>query len=75
MREQFARAEAVEARRRLALLAAAGPVLSGSLDYEKRLEEYTPPRAELATVLLDIMEDNGSITSSPPRTRKRRRTS
>ena len=36
VREQLARAEAVGARRRLALLAAAGPALSASLDYERR---------------------------------------
>src|SRR5918993_5813250 len=42
VREQLARAEAVAARRRLALLEAAGPALSSaSLDYEKTLEGIT----------------------------------
>jgi hypothetical protein len=39
--EQLARAEAVAARRRLALLAAAGPTLSASLDYEDTLRRAT----------------------------------
>ena len=63
VREQLARAEAVEARRRLALLAAAGPALSASLDYEKTLEGITrllvPELADWC--LLDIVEDNGSL--------------
>jgi len=63
VKEQLARAEAVEARRRLALLAAAGPALSASLDYEETLEGITrllvPDLAEWC--LLDIVEDDGSI--------------
>ncbi|MBA3617265.1 MAG: PAS domain S-box protein, partial [Rubrobacteraceae bacterium] len=64
VREQLARAEAVEARRRLALLAAAGPALSSaSLDYEKTLERITrllvPELADWC--LLDIVEDGGSL--------------
>ena len=41
IREQLARAEAVEARRRLSLLAAAGPALSTSLDYGEILQRIT----------------------------------
>ena len=63
VREQLARAEAVEVRRRLALLAAAGPSLSASLDYEETLEEIThllvPELADWC--LLDIVEDDGSV--------------
>ena len=63
VREQLARAEAVEARRRLALLAAAGPSLSASLDYRETLEGITrllvPELADWC--LLDIVEDNGSV--------------
>jgi PAS domain S-box-containing protein len=63
VKEQLARAEAVEARRRLALLAAAGPALSASLDYEKTLEGITrllvPDLADWC--LLDIVEDDGSV--------------
>ena len=63
VKEQLARAEAVEARRRLALLAAAGPALSASLDYEETLERITrllvPELADWC--LLDIVEDDGSI--------------
>jgi PAS domain S-box-containing protein len=63
VKEQLARAEAVEARRRLALLAAAGPALSASLDYEETLEGITrllvPDLADWC--LLDIVEDDGSI--------------
>ncbi len=63
VREQLARAEAVEARRRLALLAAAGPALSASLDYEKTLEGITrllvPELADWC--LLDIVEDDGTL--------------
>jgi PAS domain S-box-containing protein len=62
-REQFARAEAVEVRRRLALLAAAGPSLSASLDYRETLERITrllvPELADWC--LLDMVEDNGSV--------------
>ena len=64
VREQLARAEAVEARRRLALLEAAGPALSSaSLDYEKTLEGITSLLVpELADwCLLDIVEDDGSL--------------
>ena len=63
VREQLARAEAVEARRRLALLAAAGPALSASLDYQETLERITrllvPELGDWC--LLDIMEDDGSV--------------
>ena len=62
-KEQLARAEAVEARRRLALLAAAGPALSASLDYTETLERITrllvPELADWC--LLDVAEDDGSI--------------
>jgi PAS domain S-box-containing protein len=62
-KEQLARAEAVEARRRLALLAAAGPALSASLDYQETLEGITrllvPELADWC--LLDIVEDDGSV--------------
>jgi PAS domain S-box-containing protein len=61
--EKLARAEAVAARRRLALLAAAGPALSASLDYEETLRRV--PRLvvpELADwCLLDIAEEDGSV--------------
>src|SRR5829696_3125915 len=63
VKEQLARTEAVEARRRLALLAAAGPALSASLDYQETLEGITrllvPELADWC--LLDIVEDDGSI--------------
>jgi len=63
VKEQLARAEAVEARRRLALLAAAGPALSASLDYQETLERITrllvPELGDWC--LLDIMEDDGSV--------------
>ncbi|MDQ3862038.1 MAG: PAS domain S-box protein [Actinomycetota bacterium] len=63
VKERLARAEAVEARRRLALLAAAGPALSASLDYQETLEGITrllvPELADWC--LLDIVEDNGSV--------------
>jgi PAS domain S-box-containing protein len=63
VKEQLARAEAVEVRRRLALLAAAGPSLSASLDYEETLEGITrllvPELADWC--LLDMLEDNGSV--------------
>jgi len=63
VREQLARAEAVTARRRLTLLAAAGPALSASLDYRKTLERITrllvPELADWC--LLDIVEDDGSV--------------
>ena len=63
VKEQLARAEAVEARRRLALLAAAGPALSASLDYGETLERITrllvPELADWC--LLDGVEDDGSI--------------
>ena len=64
VKEQLARAEAVEARRRLALLAAAGPALSASLDYTETLERITrllvPELADWC--LLDVAEDDGSIS-------------
>lgn len=63
VREQLARAEAVAARRRLALLAAAGPTLSASLDYEETLEGITrlvvPELADWC--LLDIVEEDGRV--------------
>jgi PAS domain S-box-containing protein len=63
VKEQLARAEAVKARRRLALLAAAGPALSASLDYTETLERITrllvPELADWC--LLDVAEDDGSI--------------
>ena len=62
-REQLARAEAVAARQRLALLAAAGPTLSTSLDYEETLEGITrlvvPELADWC--LLDIVEEDGRV--------------
>ena len=63
VKEQLARAEAVEARRRLSLLAAAGPALSASLDYADTLERIThllvPELADWC--LLDIVEDDGRV--------------
>ena len=63
VREQLARAEAVTARRRLALLAAAGPALSASLDYQETLERITrllvPELADWC--LLDIVEEDGNV--------------
>ena len=63
IKEQLARSEAVEARRRLALLAAAGPALSASLDYTETLERITrllvPDLADWC--LLDVARDDGSI--------------
>jgi PAS domain S-box-containing protein len=63
VKEQLARSEAVEVRRHLALLAAAGPSLSASLDYEETLEGITSLLVpELADwCLLDIVEDDGSV--------------
>jgi PAS domain S-box-containing protein len=64
VKEQLARAEAVEARRRLALLAAAGPALSSSLDYTEILERITrlivPELADWC--LLDGVEEDGTIS-------------
>jgi PAS domain S-box-containing protein len=64
VREQLARAEAVTARRRLTLLAAAGPALAASLDYEQTLEDITrllvPELADWC--LLDILEEDGSVS-------------
>jgi PAS domain S-box-containing protein len=63
VKEQLARAEAVDTRRRLALLAAAGPSLSASLDYGETLESIThllvPDLADWC--LLDIVEDDGTV--------------
>ena len=63
VREQLARAEAVAARRRLSLLAAAGPTLSASLDYRQTLEGITrlvvPQLADWC--LLDIVEEDGGV--------------
>ena len=62
-REQLARVEAVRARRRLALLAAAGTTLSASLDLEAMLEGIARLAVpELADwCLLDILEEDGSV--------------
>ncbi len=64
VKEQLARAEAVEARRRLALLAAAGPALSASLDYIetlKRIARLLVP--ELADwCLLDAVDEDGTVS-------------
>ena len=62
-REQLARVEAVKARRRLALLAAAGTTLSASLDFEATLEGIARLAVpELADwCLLDILEEDGSV--------------
>jgi PAS domain S-box-containing protein len=64
VKEQRARTEAVEVRRRLALLAAAGPSLSASLDYEETLEGITrllvPELADWC--LLDMVEYDGSVS-------------
>src|SRR3712207_6806736 len=64
VREQLARAEAVAARRRLAMLAAAGPALAASsLDYEQTLQRATrlvvPDLADWC--LLDIVEEDGRV--------------
>ena len=63
VKEQLARAEAVEVRRRLTLLAAAGPALSASLDHAETLKRITrlfvPELADWC--LLDGVEDDGSI--------------
>ena len=63
VREPLARAEAVAARRRLALLAAAGPALAASLDYEETLRRATrlvvPDLADWC--LLDIAEEDGRV--------------
>ncbi|HEU4492875.1 MAG TPA: PAS domain S-box protein, partial [Rubrobacteraceae bacterium] len=62
-REQLARVEAVRARRRLALLAAAGTTLSASLDYEATLEGIVhlvvPELADWCMV--DVLEEDGSV--------------
>jgi serine phosphatase RsbU (regulator of sigma subunit) len=62
-REQLARAEAVRARRRLALLASVGPVLYSYLDYEATLERIArlaiPELADWC--LVDILEEDGSV--------------
>ena len=62
-REQLARAEAVRARRRLALLASVGPVLYSSLDYGATLEKIARLAVpELADwCLVDIVEEDGSV--------------
>lgn len=60
-REQRARAEAVAARRRLSLLASAGPILAASLDYKATLERITrlvvPDLADWCSV--DIVDERG----------------
>jgi PAS domain S-box-containing protein len=62
-REQLARVEAVRARRRLALLAAAGTTLSASLDDEATLEGIAhlvvPELADWC--LLDVLEEDGTV--------------
>ncbi|HZY58108.1 MAG TPA: GAF domain-containing protein, partial [Rubrobacteraceae bacterium] len=62
-RERQARAEAVAMRRRLALLAEAGPMLSASLDYEATLEQIThltvPRLADCC--LVDVVEEDGAV--------------
>jgi PAS domain S-box-containing protein len=62
-REQLARVEAVRARRRLALLAAAATTLSASLDYEATLEGIAhlvvPELADWC--LVDVLEEDGSV--------------
>src|ERR687893_1031453 len=62
-REQLARVEAVRARRRLALLAAAGTTLSASLDHEATLEGIAhlvvPELADWC--LVDVLEEDGSV--------------
>jgi PAS domain S-box-containing protein len=62
-REQLARAEAVAARRRLALLASVGPVLYSALDYGARMERIARLAVpELADwCLVDIIEEDGSV--------------
>jgi PAS domain S-box-containing protein len=62
-REQLARAEAVRARRRLALLASVGPVLYSSLDHGATLERIARLAVpELADwCLVDIVEEDGSV--------------
>jgi PAS domain S-box-containing protein len=62
-REQLARVEAVRARRRLALLAAAATTLSASLDYEATLEGIAHLAVpELADwCLLDVVEEDGTV--------------
>jgi len=63
-REQLARAEAVRARRRLALLASVGTVLYSPLDYEATLESIArlaiPELADWC--LVDIVEESGSVS-------------
>jgi PAS domain S-box-containing protein len=61
--EQQARVEAVRARRRLALLAAAGTTLSASLDYEATLEGISRLAVpELADwCLVDVQEEEGVV--------------
>jgi len=63
-REQLARAEAVRARRRLALLASVGTVLYSPLDYEATLESIARLAVpELADwCLVDIVEESGSVS-------------
>jgi PAS domain S-box-containing protein len=64
VREQLARAEAVAARRRLALLAEAGPILSASLDFEATLRRIAnlvvPNLADWS--LLDVVEEDGHVS-------------
>ena len=61
VREQRARSEAVAARRRLSLLAAAGPILAASLNYEATLRRIShlivPDLADWCSV--DIVDERG----------------
>ena len=66
-REQLARAEAVRARRRLSLLAAAGPTLaSASLDHEATLQKISRLAVpELADwCLVDLMDEDGRVSQA-----------
>ena len=60
-RERLVHREAVEARRRFALLAAVGPILAASLDYEATLERIprlvVPDLADWCSV--DIVDERG----------------
>jgi PAS domain S-box-containing protein len=62
-REQLARSEAVAARRRLELLASAGPVLYSSLDSGSTLEKVASLLVpELADwCLVDVVEEGGGV--------------
>ena len=71
VKEQLARSEAVEARRRLALLAAAGPALSASLDYDRDPgEDHSPSRARTRG-LVPARRRRGRREHQPARRRAR----